>query len=189
MSSPAPDSASTKVKEVLDSGQARFDLSRPPSRAEAGMPDGKTDVTYQRADHTPFQVRVALPGGKELSTEARLVTFDSLAQPDPRNAAPSALDIHYYAPSLEAGRDHLLGVASQFGFDTKPINEWYDESKAQRPTQAPPDVRTPWLTTTLGYLTFEVQGGYEPPVDRPESDQTVVHYALAWGPGPRPGTT
>lgn len=174
--------ASTKVKEVIDSGRGRFDLTRPPSREEAGMPAGKTDVTYEREDHTPFHVQVALPGGEELAVDARLVTFDSLAGSEPKTAPPTTMDVHHYAATLEAGRDHLLAAAKRYGLDTKPILDWYDEAKGPRPVQAPSTARTPWLTTKLGYLRLEVQGRYKPPVDTPQSDQTVVHYVFTWDP-------
>jgi hypothetical protein len=87
--------ASTKVQEVLVSGRGHFDLTRPPSREEAGLPANKTDVTYEREDHTPFEVLVDLPEGKKLDVQARLLTFDALAEPDPRTAPPTTLDIHY----------------------------------------------------------------------------------------------
>lgn len=176
--------ASTKVKEVLDSGQGRFDLTRPPSRDEAGMPAGRTDVTYEREDHTPFRVRVALPEGKELTLDARLVTFDAMAEADPKTAPPSTMDIHHYPATLAAGRDHLLAAAKEYGLDTKPILEWYEEAADPRPVQAPSTVRTPWLATKVGYLRLEVQGRYKPPVDAAGSDQTVVHYLFTWDPDP-----
>jgi hypothetical protein len=144
--------ASTKVKEVLDSGEGRFDLTRPPSREEAGLPAGRTVVTYQREDHKPFTVRVALPEGKELVVDAELVTFDSFFGPDPDTAPPSSMDIHHYAASLDAGREHLLAAARQFGYDTALIATWYAEATAPRPPQAPPAAQSPWLRSQVGYL-------------------------------------
>jgi len=178
--------ASTKVQDVLDSGQGQFDLTRPPSREEAGMPAGRTNVTYQRGDHTPFHVRVALPEGKELAVDARLVTFDALAELDPATAPPTTLDIHHYAASLEAGRDHIMAAAGRFGLDTGLIQKWYDEAKSPRPVKAPPVVETPWLQSRLGYLRIDVRARYWPPADTAQSQQTVVHYLLTWTAGPRP---
>jgi hypothetical protein len=179
--------ASTKVTQVLDSGQGRFDLTGPPSRDEAGMAAGRPDVTYQREDHKPFHVLVLLPEGRQIDVDARLVTFDAWAEADPRAASPTTMDIHCYAATLDAGRDHLLAVARQFGFETKVVADWYDEAKNPRPVQAPATARTPWLGANVGYLRLEVQGSYKPPVDTPESDQTVVHYLLTWGASPKPG--
>jgi hypothetical protein len=167
--------------------KVEFDLTKPPSREEAGLPAGKTTVMYERSDHAPFQVRVTLPEGKELAVEARVVGVDSLGSPDPRTGPPTTLDISLRPPNLEAGRDHLLAAATQFGFDTKAILEWYEDAKGERAVQAPPNVETPWLGTTLGYLRLEVQGRYRSPIDTPESDRTVVHYTLVWGLGASPG--
>jgi hypothetical protein len=64
---------STKVKEVLDSGQGQFDLTRPPSREEVGMPAGASIVTYQREDHRPFH-RIALPEDRKLELDTTLLT-------------------------------------------------------------------------------------------------------------------
>jgi hypothetical protein len=178
--------ASTKVKDVLDSGHGRFDLTRPPSREEAGMPAGTTEVTYQRDDHKPFAVQVALPGGKELDVDARLLTFDALSEPDPASAPPTTMDIHYYPPTLEAGRDHLLTAARELGFDTGLITKWYEEATGPRPNQAPASADSPWLRTSVGYLRLDVQARYSPPVDTPQSDQTDVHYLLTWQPGTGP---
>ena len=35
-----------------------FDLTQPPSRQEVGLPEGKSQVTYQLPDRQPFPVRV-----------------------------------------------------------------------------------------------------------------------------------
>lgn len=175
--------ASTRVKDVLDSGHGRFDLTRPPSREEAGMPAGATQVTYQREDHKPFAVTVVLPGGRELDVEARLLTFDALTEPDPARAAPTTMDIHYYAPNLDAGRDHLLATAREFGLDTGLVSKWYQEAKGSLPNQAPASAASPWLRASVGYLRLDVQARYSPPVDTPQSDQTDIHYLLTWKPG------
>ncbi len=172
--------ASTKVREVLDSGSGRFDLTRPPSRDEAGMPAGKSHVTYQRDDHKPFHVAVQLPDGRGLDLDVRLVTFDSMSAPDPESAPPTTMDVHHYPDSLEAGRDHLLAAAEQFGLDESAITRWYTEATSKRPVQAPPAVELPWLRATIGYLKLEVQARYTPPVDTAQSAQTVVHYLLTW---------
>lgn len=175
--------ASTKLEQVVGSGQARFDLTSRPSREEAGLAAGRSHVAYEQPDQRPFQLRVALPEGAELALDARLVWFDSLDSPDPATGPPTTLDIHHYT-TLAAARDHLLAAADRFGFDPEVIDRWYAEASGPRPVAATSTVRTPWLTATVGYLQLQVRGGYSPPVDAPEPDQTVVHYALSWGADP-----
>lgn len=177
-----PETESEKVEQVLEAGQGEFDLTSPPSRAEAGLPAGRTHITYEQPDKRPFQVRVALPEGHQLDLAVRLVGFDSLDAPDPATGPPTTLDVHHHPADLAAGRDHLLAAAEQFGLDPQPIQEWYAQATNPRPAGAPGTVRSRWLSTELGYLQLQVQGRYAPPADGSGSDQVVVHYALTWSP-------
>jgi hypothetical protein len=180
VSAGAQETTPTKVTDVLEQRSGEFDLTRPPDRAEAGMPDGSAFVHYERDDHQPFRVGIALPEGKRLDLDTRLVGFDSYAAADPATAPPTTLDIHHYPATLEEGRDHLLATADEFGFDPAPILEWYREATGPAPAAAAPTLKSRWLTSTVGYLQMEVQGRYDRPVDTPESAQTVVHYLLTW---------
>lgn len=181
------ETGSEKVAQVLEAGRGEFDLTSPPSRAEAGLPAGRTQITYEQPDKRPFQVRVSLPEGHQLDLAVRLVGFDSLGSPDPSTGPPTTLDIHHHPADLAAGRDHLLAAAAQFGLDPQPIQEWYTQATSSRPAGAPGTVRSRWLSTALGYLQLQVQGRYAPPVDAAGSDQVVVHYALTWSSDPGPG--
>jgi len=173
-------SASTKVEQMRAEGRVEFDLTSPPSRAEAGLPEGSREVVYELLDRGPFQVRVLLPEQRELDFPVRLAVFDTMDAPDPRTGPPTTLDLHHYPGSLAAGRDHLLAAAAEFGIDPAPIHQWYDTASQGPPAQGPSTVRTLWLSTRVGYLQLEIQGRYAPPVDTPESDQTVIHYSLTW---------
>lgn len=174
---------STKVEQMRAQGRVEFDLTSPPGREEAGLNPGSREVAYELLDRGPFQVRVRLPQGRELDFPARLAVFDSIDAPDPQTGPPTTLDLHHYPESLEAGRDHLLAAADDFGIDPAPIHQWYATASQGSPPQGPSTVRTPWLTTQVGYLQLEIQGRYAPPVDTPESDQTLVHYSLTWQAG------
>lgn len=180
VSSGPQDQAPTKVTDVLDRGPARFDLTRPPSRDAAGLPAGRTAITYQREDHAPFPVQLVLPHGRELVLDVRLLSFDTLAEPDPLTAPPTTLDIQHYPANLAAGRDHLLEAAKEYGLEIEPILAWYEEASGPRPAAAPSTVRTPWLSAAVGYLRLEVQGRYKPAIDGAGADQTVVHYLFTW---------
>lgn len=155
-----------------------FDLTQPPSRAAVGIPDGKADVIYGERDLTDFALVVRLPEGKKIESEARIVGFASRSMPQPTKDAPSSMDIHYYAPDLDAGRDRLLDVARDFGLRTEAFANWYDESKAVSGKSAP-SVDSLWVRGKIGYLTLEVRGRYKPSAD-PATTQTIVHYLLTW---------
>jgi hypothetical protein len=181
VATPQREPASPKVKEVLDARRAHFDLTRPPTREELGMPARGDEVVYQRADTRPIEVRVSLPQGEDLVVSARLITADSASRPDAATAPPSTMDLHTYPATLEEGYAHMLAAARRFGFDGELIRKWHDEAMAPRPTQAPPTVSAPWMRTRIGYLGIEVQARYAPPVQgEPGTEQTTVHYLLTW---------
>jgi hypothetical protein len=172
-----PRPTSAKVAEVMASGQGEFDLTTPPSRAEAGMPDGEDTVTYE--NKTPFQVKVRLPETKELNVSSRLVGFDSISASEPKTSPPGGMDIHSYPDTLQAGRDQMLAEAQRFGFDVRQINRWYDE--ASGPSKGASTVTSLWLTSKVGYLTVQMRGTYSRPVEGTrDSEQTDVHYLLTW---------
>ncbi|MDR6227308.1 hypothetical protein [Desmospora profundinema] len=174
------EATSTKVEQVLEHSEGHFDLTRPPSREEAGMLAGRSQVTYQHSNQNPFQVRVLLPEGKQLAVTARMVGFDSLGTPDPANAPPTTLDIHYYPATLADARDHLLAAADEFGLDQRAIGEWHAQASDPGSKQAPPTVKSRWISAPVGYLSLQVQARYASPVDTPESKRIVVHYLLTW---------
>jgi hypothetical protein len=175
------ESTSSKVRQVLEDGRGRFDLTHPPSRAEAGMVSGRSAVTYQRGDHSAFHVQVALPDGKEMALDTNLLTFDSYTQPHPESAPPVTMDVHHDARTLEEGRDRLQAAAQQFGMDAQPVEDWYTQAEGPR-SGAEPEPKTGWLATRVGYLELAVQASSSPPVDRRPSDRTTVHYLLTWPP-------
>jgi hypothetical protein len=178
------EAGSAKVEQMREQGRTEFDLTSPPSRVEAGLPAGRSEVTYELSDRQAFRVRVGLPDGHELDLDARLAVFDSIDAPEPATGPPTTLDLHHYPATLAAGRDHLLAAAAEFGLDPTPIEQWYEQASGDRPVEAPSTVRTPWLTTTVGYLNLQLQGRYAPPVDTPDSDRMVVHYSFTWQASP-----
>ncbi len=52
-----------------------YDLRRPPTRADVGIPDGEKVVVDEANDGCP--VTLLLPEGRRLKTKVNLVTFDS----------------------------------------------------------------------------------------------------------------
>jgi hypothetical protein len=175
-----PRATSAKVAEVMASGQGEFDLTTPPSRAEAGMLDGEETVTYENKKK-PFQVKVRLPETKEINVSSRLVGFDSISEPEPKTSPPGGMDIHSYPDTPQAGRDQMLAEAQRFGFDTNQINRWYDEAAGPASSNGPSTVTSLWLTSKVGYLTLQMRGTYSRPIEGTrDSGQTDVHYLLTW---------
>ena len=155
-----------------------FDLTGPPSRAAVGLPDGREQFALQADDHKPFPIKVSLPEGKQLAFDAKIVGVDALRAPDPKTGAPTTMDIQFYAPTLEEGRDHLTTALRDFGLDTAAAQNWYTKAAAIRDSGKTEDVRTPWVSTKVGYLDLQLQGGYQSSGGAP--GQTVVHYLFSW---------
>ena len=155
-----------------------FDLSQPPSRAAVGLADGKADVIYGERDLSDFPLVVKLPEGKKIESDARIVGFASRSKPQPTTDPPSSMDIHYYAPNLEAGRDRLMAIAQEFGLKTDAFTKWYDQANAVKGKMGS-SVESLWVQGKIGYLTLEVKGRYMP-APEPASAQTIVHYLFTW---------
>jgi hypothetical protein len=170
-----PEPTSSKVTQALASGHVEFDLTKPPSRAEAGMLDGSDSVSYENKKK-PIQVQIRLPENKALNAPARLVTFDSISTTDSKTSPPTGMDLDSYPATLQAGRDQALADAKRFGFDADQINRWYTDATTAKAT-----LRSLWLTSKVGYLTVQLQLTYTPQVkDIADSAQTNLHYLLTW---------
>ncbi|MBB5874075.1 hypothetical protein F4553_007509 [Allocatelliglobosispora scoriae] len=155
-----------------------FDLTSPPSRAAVGLPDGKAQYAFQTDDHKPFPIKVSLPGGKQLAFDAKIVGVDAMRAPDPKTGAPTTMDIQFYAPTLEEGRDHLAAALSDFGLDAGAAQTWFTKAAAIRDSGKVEETRTPWAATKVGYLDLQLQGGYKSTGTAP--GQTVIHYVFSW---------
>lgn len=176
-----PPPVSEKVAQVLQAGDGQFDLTRPPSREEAGMPAGQGFVTYGGVGRPPLHVRIVLPEGRELDVESTLVGFDSYGSAHPEVAPPSAMDVFHDPASRKDGLVRLLTDARAFGLDTTDIADWYEKAGGPAPA-IDETVRSPWITSRIGYLTFQVQASYDRARSTGEQDRTVIHYLISWDP-------
>lgn len=171
---------SEKVSQVLEAGEGHFDLTRPPSRAEAGMPPGQELVAYEDDARPAFRVRASLPEGAELDVDAKLLVFDSYSAPNSKTASPTAMEAFHHPATLKDGLARLLGDVRAFHLDTDAVLAWYAEASGP-PPRIDATVKSVWITTEIGYLTLSVQARY----DRPQAaagdpGQTIIQYSLSW---------
>lgn len=77
-----------------------YDLRRPPTCADVGIPAGEKVVVDEANDGCP--VTLLLPEGRRLKTKVNLVTFDSFsADTDATHADPTGADLHTARVSLD----------------------------------------------------------------------------------------
>jgi hypothetical protein len=72
-------------------------------------------------------------------------------------------------------RDQLLTAADAFTLNNAPIRDWFTATAGGTDAADNPEPQTPWLRTTLGYLSLEMQATYQP-----TSKTAAVHYVLNW---------
>lgn len=153
-------------------GGVTYDLTEPPTRDEVGMAAGKKVVTEETDRGRP--VTIALPGGRRLSTEVNLVTFDSFgAGLEAETADPTGMDMHTPRMGLPAATGVLRESLRQLGGSRELAESWRRAAESAAGTEI---VRSENVPHELGYLTVRVQGRYNP-VD----EQASIAYILFWG--------
>ncbi|HYJ70240.1 MAG TPA: hypothetical protein VEX15_21520 [Nocardioidaceae bacterium] len=149
-----------------------YDLTTPPTRADAGMADGEK-VAIDETDEGRL-VSLGLPGDRTLETEVSLVTFDSYAAGvDADTADPTGMDMHTPRMDLSAATTVLSESLRQLGGAVKIAEDW---RRAAEQAQGTETVRSENTPLEIGYLTARVQGRYSP-IDQKAS----ISYTLYWG--------
>ena len=155
-------------------GAVTYDLREPPSRADVHLPDGEKTVIDEAEEN--FPVTLLLPQGRRLETKVSVVSFDSYATGTRATSAdPTGADMHTARMPLEDAAAAMATSLRQLGSSDAAAGRWVEEA---RPASGSATVRSENVETRLGYLTFRVQGRYNPS-DR----RATVSYSLYWGPG------
>jgi len=154
-----------------DCDPVSYDLTTPPSRAEVGMEPGK-DVVDKSCD-AGFETTLALPTEETTALTARRVDADSRSAADPANDPPTTMDVHSVALGPEQAMRVASGIADDVGIDVTPLLAWEQRVEGAGGGDS---VDSPFLRTTLGYLTFEMQVQH-----LGTSGNNYVHLVLSWG--------
>src|SRR5207247_9953081 len=81
--------AGTKPLLAAETGGTLLDLSGPPTRESVGFPEGADSRVWMNPNRRPFDVAVALPGGRVYRARAELAVMLS----SPRAGDPAALAV------------------------------------------------------------------------------------------------
>lgn len=109
------------VEVTLDpDAEVHVDLTKPPTRAEAGLGDARDSRVWTNLQRRPFPVSVSLADGRTFSADAVLVV---LLSPEPASA-PTRLTVKLPAMDLERVQTVLAGLAGEWGLDDAEIGAW-----------------------------------------------------------------
>lgn len=142
---------------------ASYDLTRPPSRDEFGMQPGKSYV--DKACDAGFPVTFRLPDGAAASLTARRVTADSYNAANPETGAPTTVDVHSVALSVDEAVQLAARLADAMGIDARAMQEWRRQVKSDTSQS---DIDSPFMRSRVGYLGVDMQVqhlGVSPPTN------------------------
>jgi hypothetical protein len=135
-----------------------YDLRRPPTRTDVGIPDGEKVVVDEANEGYP--VTLLLPEGRRLKTKVNLVTFDSFgAGTDATHADPTGADLHTARVSLDDAAAVMAASLRQLGSSGAAADQWVERARSATGTAT---VRSENIPTRLGYLAVRLQGRYSP---------------------------
>jgi len=149
-----------------------WDLTRPPTRAEVGIPDGRTTVIYEDPPGAGRTVTVTLPEDRVLRPRANSVAFSAIGTPEPTTADPSTMDIGGAVLPLDQALDEMAASLRELEIPTDTADDWYRDAAGARSVDR---VDSAWVRTEVGYLTVEVQGRYDP-----LTESAIIAYVLLW---------
>lgn len=147
---------------------ATYDLSAPPSRADLGLQAGKSFM--DKSCDAGFELTLTLPQDASTSLTARRVNADSYGSDTPATGAPTTMDVHSVALSVDDAVQVGGRVAADLGITAAALDTWRQEVQGG----SSDSVDSPFLRNTLGYLTVEMQ------VQHLGSGSNYLHLILTW---------
>lgn len=156
-----------------DDCEARsYDLGKPPSRSDLGFEAGKAFVDVSCDDG--FELSLTLPAGTTTSLIARRVNADSYSAANPQTDPPTTMDVHSVGLDVDEALQLATRVAGELGIDaTAALQSW--RQQVEGPARGD-SVDTPFLRSSLGYLTVEMQVQH-----LGVSGTNFMHLILSWG--------
>ncbi len=147
-----------------------YDLTRPPTRSDFDMADG--EATVDVSCDSGFEVTLRLPDDATTTITARRLNADSYAATDSATGDPTTLDLHSVALDPDTAVQVTHGVADDLTIDAQQVTRWRHDVAAAPES----NVDSPFMRSTLGYLTAELQVQY-----LAASGNSYVHLVLSWG--------
>lgn len=147
---------------------ATYDLSQPATRADLGLEAGKSFM--DKSCDAGFELKLTLPQDASTSLTARRVNADSYGADTPATGAPTTMDVHSVALSVDDAVQVGGRIAGDLGTTATALQTWRQQVAAG----SGDSVDSPFLRNTLGYLTVEMQ------VQHLGSGGNYLHLVLTW---------
>lgn len=148
----APVVPSSKPPPPTEAGGTAIDLTGPPTRHRAGLPEGSDTRVWKDAHRRSFDVAVALPCGRVYRAEADMaVMLCSTPAGD-----PDRVTVQLQSASLAATERLIAGYAAEWGFPHDAVVGW--RSGAERRLSSDRDYSTHVFTPDpVGFVHVEFQ--------------------------------
>jgi len=144
--------AGTKPLLAAETGGTVLDLSGPPTREAVGFPEGTDSRIWMNPNRRPFDVAVALPGGRVYRARAELAVMLSSS----RAGDPDRLTVQLPSAGLEATERLITQYAAEWGFPTEAVAGW--RTGAERRPSSDRDYSTHVFTPDdIGFVHLEFQ--------------------------------
>jgi hypothetical protein len=144
--------AGTKPLLAAETGGTDFDLSGPPTRDSVGFPESSDSRVWMNPNRRPFDVAVALPGGRVYHARAELAVMLSSS----RTGDPDRLTVQLPSAGLEATERLIARYAAEWGFPTDAVAGW--RTGAERRPSSDRDYSTHVFTPDdVGFVHLEFQ--------------------------------
>jgi hypothetical protein len=142
----------TKPLLAAETGGTDLDLSGPPTRESVGFPQGSDSRVWMNPNRRPFDVAVALPGGRVYHARAELAVMLSST----RTGDPDRLTVQLPSAGLEATERLIAQYAAEWGFPTDAVAGW--RTGAERRPSSDRDYSTHVFTPDdVGFVHLEFQ--------------------------------
>jgi hypothetical protein len=144
--------AGTKPLLAAETGGTDLDLSGPPTRESVGFPEGSDSRVWMNPNRRPFDLAVALPGGRVYHARAELAVMLSST----RTGDPDRLTVQLPSAGLEATERLIAQYAAEWGFPTDAVAGW--RTGAERRPSSDRDYSTHVFTPDdVGFVHLEFQ--------------------------------
>ena len=142
------------VKPLLaaETGGTTIDLTSPPTRESAGFATGTDSRIWMNPNRRPFDVAVALPGGRVYRAWAEMAVMLSST----RAGDPDRLTVQPPSADVDATERLIARYATEWGFPTDAVAGW--RTGAERRVSSDRDYSTQVFTPDdVGFVHLEFQ--------------------------------
>jgi hypothetical protein len=126
---PQPPTPSTPPATPLRAAATFIDLTAAPTRQSAGFASGTGSRVWMNPARTPFDLTIALPGGRVFHARAEMAVMLSSAQA----GDPDRLTVQLPPAGLDTAARLIGEYAAQFGFPATAAETWRTRASQQAP--------------------------------------------------------